>query len=431
MFLKYYQLHEQPFGVTPDPRYLYLSQTHREALASLIYGIETGRGILALIGKPGMGKTTLLFQLLERWRSSARTIFFFQTQCDSRELLRYLLSDMGVDSQTLDPVQMHAQLKEVLMQEAQAGRRVVLFIDEAQNLEDSVLESVRLLSDFETASTKLLQIVLAGQPELAGKLVRPGLAQLRQRVSIISRLQPFTPAESNDYIQHRLLIAGYKGSTLFTPQARAMLVDQGEGIPRKINNLCFNALSLGYALNRKPIDHSIMQEVIADLDVAPLIMEQHASRAPIAAESPASTPPLSSRVETSRASRWAFRAIGLAGMFVLAGSFSVSVYHKPVGIQPDRNADEITQPETLTVVVEPKETLSQISLRYLGRFDANLYKEICGLNPELVDPNLIQAGQQIRLPRPPGGPRGAATKGGDGEAGQDGEFKRVRVVQHE
>jgi type II secretory pathway predicted ATPase ExeA len=431
MFLEYYQLQEQPFGVTPDPRYLYLSQTHREALASLIYGIETGRGILALIGKPGMGKTTLLFQLLERWRSSARTIFLFQTQCESRELLRYLLSDMGVDNQTQDPVQMHFQLKEVLLHEAQAGKRVVLFIDEAQNLQDSVLESVRLLSDFETPSSKLLQIVLAGQPEFAGKLVRPGLAQLRQRVSIISRLQPFTPAESNDYIEHRLLMAGFQGSPLFTPQALAMLVDQGEGIPRKINNLCFNALSLGYALNRKPIDHSIMQEVIADLDVGPLVVERRASPAPVRTDYPASTPPLSSPVGTNRVSRWAFRAIALAGMFVLAGSFSVSVYDRPLRIQPDLSVDEPVPPQTLTVVVEPKETLSQISLRYLGRFDANLYKEICGLNPELIDPNLIHAGQQIRLPSLPSEARVFTGGGEAGEARQDGGFSGAGSVHHE
>ena len=193
MFLDFYKLREQPFGVTPDPRYLYLSSTHKEALASLYYGIEAGRGFLALIAKPGMGKTTLLFQLLERLEGSARTIFLFQTQCDLREFFRYLLADLGVDTSGLDLVQMHEKLNEILIREARAKRRFVLVIDEAQNLEDAVLESVRLLSDFETPSSKLMQIVLAGQPQLAEKLARPDLIQLRQRISIVSRLEPLTP----------------------------------------------------------------------------------------------------------------------------------------------------------------------------------------------------------------------------------------------
>src|SRR6266550_1919826 len=181
MFLDYYRLREQPFGVTPDPRFLYFSPAHREALASLFYGIDAGRGFLALIAEPGMGKTTLLFQLLKRLKGSVRSAFLFQTQCDSHELLRYLLDALGLDSRGQDLVQMHAQLNEFLYREAVAGRRVAIFIDEAQNLSDTVLETVRLLTDFEAADRKLLQIVLAGQPELGHRLMRPGLAQLLQR----------------------------------------------------------------------------------------------------------------------------------------------------------------------------------------------------------------------------------------------------------
>src|SRR5207302_8759606 len=157
MFLKFFGLRKPPFGVTPDPSFLYLGPAHREALASLSYGIKTGRGFLALIAKPGMGKTTLLFHLLERLRSSARTVFLFQTQCSSRELFRYLLTDLGLDTSDEDLPRMQIQLNEVLLRETHAGKRVVLIIDEAQNLEDSVLETVRLLSDFETPRAKLLQ----------------------------------------------------------------------------------------------------------------------------------------------------------------------------------------------------------------------------------------------------------------------------------
>jgi general secretion pathway protein A len=267
MFLDHYHLREQPFGVTPDPRYLYLSRTHREALASLYYGVEAGRGFLALIAEPGMGKTTLLFQLMERVRKSACFGFLFQTQCDSREFLRYLLADMGIDSQGHDLVEMHEQLNAALMRLKRAGMRFVLVIDEAQNLDDSVLETVRLLSDFETPTSKLMQIILSGQPQLALKLARPALAQLRQRIAILSRLEPFSPAETEQYIGYRLGVAGYDGGPLFTSEATAIIAARSGGIPRNINNLCFNALSLGCALGRKKVDGEIVLEAVRDLDV--------------------------------------------------------------------------------------------------------------------------------------------------------------------
>jgi general secretion pathway protein A len=289
MFLDFYKLREQPFSDTPDPRCVYLSQTHREALASLFYGIETGRGFLALIAEPGMGKTTLLFHLLEHLRSSVRTAFLFQTQCDSRELLRYLLADLGIDARGKDLPWMHEQLKRVLIAEANAGKRLVVFIDEAQNLDEPVLETVRLLSDFETPRSKLMQIVLAGQPELADKLARPTLAQLRQRISIVSRLSRFTRSETDAYINHRLRVAGYKGGPLFSPEVRAMIAAWSGGVPRNINNLCFNVLTLGYALGRKEIDCSLVQEAANDLELTPLVSKQHDSQkppGPVAAVSP-------------------------------------------------------------------------------------------------------------------------------------------------
>jgi general secretion pathway protein A len=270
MFLKHYGMREQPFGVTPNPRYLYLSPTHREALASLVYGIEAGRGFMALIAPPGMGKTTLLFQVLGRLHSSARTAFLFHTQCNWREFFHYLLSDLGIDSQGSDLAHMHDQLNQVLLAEARAGRRFVLVVDEAQNLDDSVLETVRLLSDFETPRAKLMQIILAGQPQFAEKLGRPGLAQLRQRISILARLDPFNSEDTRRYISHRLRVAGYEGPALFTPEAIEIIGARGGGVPRNINNICFNALSLGFALGKKKIDSAMVLEALGDLDVGAL-----------------------------------------------------------------------------------------------------------------------------------------------------------------
>lgn len=302
MFLNFYGLREQPFGVTPDPRFLYLSPAHREALASLVYGIESGLGFMALIATPGMGKTTLLFHLLEKFRTSARTAFLFQTQCNSREFMRFLLAELGYGSDDHDFVRMHEEFNKRLLQEARAGNRFIVVIDEAQNLDPSVLETVRLLSDFETPRAKLMQIVLAGQPELADKLASPGMAQLRQRVSLVSGLQPLSFEETKNYIQHRLRVAGHRGEPLFSAAALARITDFAAGIPRNINSLCFNSLSLGCALQQKVMDTAIVEEVISDLDIS-----RHTSKAvrgpadfgPGAAQIYDSSPP-SSFVQSAR-----------------------------------------------------------------------------------------------------------------------------------
>src|SRR2546428_622737 len=260
MFLDFYGLREQPFGVTPDPTYLYLSRTHHEALAALLEGVKADRGFMALIAEPGMGKTTLLYRLMEEVQDSARTVFLFQTQCDSREFFRYILSELGIKTPRMGLVSMHKKLNDLLLSEMLAGKRFVIIVDEAQNLEGPVLEIIRLLSDFETPHAKLLEIVLAGQPQLAAKLAQPGLSQLRQRIAILSRLEPLSADETACYIEHRLKVAGYSGDPLFTPGALALIAEQSQGIPREINNICFNVLLLGAARRNQTISAEIARE---------------------------------------------------------------------------------------------------------------------------------------------------------------------------
>jgi general secretion pathway protein A len=273
MVLDYYGLREQPFGVTPNPRYLYLSPSHREALASLVYGIESGRGFLSLIAPPGMGKTTLLFQLLEQLGSKAKTVFLFQTQCGSRDFLRNLMADLGMRPEEEDQVVLQARLNEILIDELKARRKFVLVVDEAQNLDDSALEFVRMLSNFETPRDKLMHIVLAGQPQLAEKLARPSMVQLRQRISMLIRLRPLGVAETSGYVEHRLRVAGYEGPPLFSSGALSAVASLSGGIPRNINNICFNALSLGYASGRKVVDSGTVREVAVDLDLRSFMSE--------------------------------------------------------------------------------------------------------------------------------------------------------------
>lgn len=267
MFLDHFGLREQPFGVTPDPHFLYFSPSHLEALASLFYGIQSRRGFMALIAKPGMGKTTLLFHLLERLRKSARTAFLFQRYSDARDFLRSLMSDLGVNGKDEDLGRMYGKFNEVLVREARAGRRVVVVIDEAQNLEDSVFETVRMLSNFEIPGMKLMQILLAGQPQLADKLASRNLVQLRQRISVLSRLTQFNSDDTAKYVGHRLQVAGYRGQPLFAADALEIIHSRSDGIPRNINNLCFHALTLAFAIGQKTIDASILSEVLEDLDI--------------------------------------------------------------------------------------------------------------------------------------------------------------------
>jgi general secretion pathway protein A len=272
-FLGFYGLSAQPFDVTPDPEYLYLSPTHREALTLLAHGIQNLRGFMALISPPGLGKTTLLNRLMDDLRDTARVVFLFQTQCNSRELLRYLLAELGVEEAGKDAVGMHKALNEILFQEMLKGRRFVLIVDEAQNLQDSVLETVRLLSDFETTHSKLIQIVLSGQPQLAETLKRPNLSQLRQRIAVLANLKPLSVAETTQYVEHRLGKAGWGGRPVFTPDALRLIAERSKGIPRMINNFCFNALLLGYAEGSNPIDSQIAQKTVTKSDWESLVRQ--------------------------------------------------------------------------------------------------------------------------------------------------------------
>lgn len=265
---RHYGMRENPFGSSPDPRYLYDSLTHREAFSSLLTGIDCGVGFQALIAQPGMGKTTVLFRFLQKFHAIANTALIFQVQADPQQFLRGLLIELGSQVNQDDIGTMQAQFNKLLLEQRRAGKRTIIIVDEAQNLSPEVLESLRILSNFEYSSSKLLQVVLAGQPELGNKLCRPELTQLQQRISIISRLLPLGPSEINQYIKHRLMIAGYCGPDLFTAKALAMISDCGGGIPRNINTLCLNALLLGAAVKERTIDVSIVSEVIADLDLS-------------------------------------------------------------------------------------------------------------------------------------------------------------------
>jgi len=481
MFLDYFGLIEQPFGVTPDPRFLQMGAKHREALASLMYGMDCNRGFLALIAEPGMGKTSLLYQLMEGLRGKARTAFIFQTDCDTRDLLRQILGDLGLDHAGKTLPAMQAMLNALLTEEMKAGRRFILIIDEAQNLEERVLESVRLLSNFETPWMKLMQIVIAGQPQLAERLTRPSMAQLRQRISSVIRLEPFTAQEINAYIDHRLWVAGYSGAPLFTVGARLGIARYSRGIPRNINTLCFNAMSVAYGMGAKQVDAKMVQEAAADVEMESLLPKPQKlpkvvmpKRAPavVIPIRPLAVPKVQPAKNLSVSNRMvpAFAAcltLMLLATFswiawdrgektppfdvLMAASSPAALKTAPSGSVAQREPAAIyvrsaqeraqvepgegdpVQPasvptlaanpdsssskavaevrprtsipagfsqndEILTVVVEQKATVRQLSLQYVGRFDEIVMAEIRTLNPELRDADHIEIGARLRLP---------------------------------
>jgi type II secretory pathway predicted ATPase ExeA/phage tail protein X len=211
-----------------------------------------------------MGKTSLLFHLLGKIHPSARTAFLFRPEPDQYGLLRSLLTDLGVKTEIESVSQMHEILNRLLLLESRSGRQLVLVIDEAQDLDDSVLESVRLLSNFETTTSKLIHIVLAGQPTLAERLAKPQLAQLRQRISAWAALDPFTPSECARYVEHRLRVAGFRGTNLFPDASKLLISSASLGLPRNINNICFACLSLCFANQQQEVTTGIVQEVLRD-----------------------------------------------------------------------------------------------------------------------------------------------------------------------
>jgi general secretion pathway protein A len=265
MYCEFYQLTERPFNVTPDPKFLYLNARYREAIASLNYGITQRKGFITLIGEAGTGKTTLMNKLLDDLDPKTKSVFIFNTNVTFEEILEYIFAEFDLPVHNGKRLYMLQRLNTFLLEELRNGGNVALLIDEAQDLEFSVLEDLRLLSNLETAKEKILQIVLSGQPELGQKLSNPVLRQLRQRIGINCRLLPLSRDEITEYIQYRLQAAGCPDLKLFSREAEEQVYHFSRGIPRLVNVVCDNALVIGYALGKKRIGADVITEAAADL----------------------------------------------------------------------------------------------------------------------------------------------------------------------
>jgi len=266
MYLNFYGLSEGPFGPTPDPRFLFQSTRHREALAQLVYGVTERKGFIVLTGEIGTGKTTLLRTLLGRLDADTPVAYVHNSALPIEGLLEYVLEDWGVKSTAVNQAQRLVELNELLIDQHRKGNSPVLVIDEAQNLSVETLEAVRLLSNFETTRQKLIQILLVGQPELRDTLSRPELRQLKQRIGLRCHIGPLSAGETRAYIRHRLRIAGASDVGLFTDAAVQRIAEYTRGVPRVINVVCDHCLLSGYADSKRRVEARAVDEAISYLE---------------------------------------------------------------------------------------------------------------------------------------------------------------------
>lgn len=271
MYERFYQLRERPFALSPDPDYLYPSRVHREALDYLRYGLESHAGFVVITGEIGSGKTTLLQTLLRGLDNQTTVGRIVNTMLEPRELLETIMIDFGLDPAGKSKPLILRDLAQYLVDQRLAGRMVLLVIDEAQNLTLAALEELRMLSNLETEKSKLLQIVLVGQPNLREKLNAPELEQLRQRVTVSYHLMPLDAEETERYINHRLRRAAIGAPIEFPREATDTIHGRSRGVPRIVNVICDAALVFGYAEERRAVDLELVQEVLSELEVTGIL----------------------------------------------------------------------------------------------------------------------------------------------------------------
>ena len=267
MYREHYGLLRAPFEMTPDPAFLYLGESHREGLATLVYGVQAGKGFVVLTGEVGTGKTTLLHALLGQLDSSTASAFIFNPRLDTLDFFRVLFDEYGIEERCRTKAEYLLALNHFLIERLGRNQKTLLIIDEAQTLPPEMLEEVRLLSNLETPTSKLLQIMLVGQPELSQVLARPELRQLRQRIVLRHHLRPLDDKELDAYVNERLTLAGYTGKGIFQRSARREIMRVTGGVPRLVNIVCDGALLSGYARGKMQVDGDVVREVARELEL--------------------------------------------------------------------------------------------------------------------------------------------------------------------
>lgn len=267
MYLEHFGLARSPFEMTPDPAFLYLAEPHREGLATLVYAVRERKGFVMLTGEVGTGKTTLLHALLARLDSECSAAFIFNPRLETLDFFRMLFDELRIQERCQTKAEYLMVLNRFLIGRLERNWTTLLIVDEAQNLSGEMLEEIRLLSNLETPRSKLLQILLVGQPELKEKLAQPELRQLRQRIVLRHELRPFDERETGEYVEERLRLAGHTGQEIFKSSAVRTIWDLTGGVPRLVNVVCDSALLLGYARGWTTLGRGAILEVARDLDL--------------------------------------------------------------------------------------------------------------------------------------------------------------------
>jgi general secretion pathway protein A len=416
MYLDFFQLQREPFHITPDPTFFFLLPGHREALAAFLYGAEQRKGFIAVTGEVGVGKTTILRAFLERIdQEQTKVIYLLNANVSFDDLLKTLLQEFDAVPEAESAFLRVNQLHRILIEQFRQGWNVVLIVDEAQNMPAETLEGLRVLSNLETATDKLLQIVFCGQPEFDEKLERPELRQLKQRIAVRAVVRPLTEAEGIRYIQHRLAMAGVPDRVIFTLGAIRQIVKEAQGIPRLINILCDNALVTAFGYQERQVKGRVVREIIADR-----------------------------KARTCRpATQWRVPAVGVAVAVMAAGVFlsgainfgflrgaqpspaekQRSLQMPPIldspavptpaalPVVPDTPTDKVariaaaepaavkgSEQEPVTRIVKPGDRLLDLVAAVYGVRDERLVQLVQRHNSQLKNSNLIRVGDRLVFP---------------------------------
>ncbi len=395
MYLQFFNLKKEPFQVTPDPSFLYLSRGHEQALASIIYGVEKRKGFVLIIGAVGVGKTTILRAYLEKVeKDKLKTVYLFNSNISYNNLLKFLLREFGRVPESDDTCDMFYQLNEVLLNEYKQGRNVLLLIDEAQNMPVDTLENLRMLSNLETSNEKLLQIVFSAQPEFEKTMNLEELQQLKQRVALKAVISALSQEEGLTYIRHRLKTAADKEPVIFTPYALKEIVSVAKGIPRVINVLCDNSLITAFGYGKQKVGLGVVKEITRDFGMQkPLYL------------------------------RWRLAlvvgvAIAIGALFGLSGKTSalfrarssvanqplshVSA-HLPIRAQvvsvPEKDQDDpVREQARVTRKVSKGDTLAKLIKDVYGYVNPQTIRMVKKANPRINNENLIVEGGEIVFP---------------------------------
>lgn len=455
MYLAFYGLKKEPFHTTPDPNFLYLSPSHKEAMGAIIYGIEKRKGFIAIFGEVGVGKTTIIRAYLEQTSDrKQKTVYILNPDVSFHDLLSDIFRSLELVPSHDDSAQMVNQLQEVLIREYRSDSTVVLVIDEAQNMPVKTLEHLRLLSNLETSTDKLIQIVLIGQPELHTLLDHPTLKSFQQRIALRATIKPLNQKESQAYIEHRVALASATGMPLFTQGALKLIIGEAQGIPRRLNILCDNALITGYGRQRKPVSSSEVKEILSDMSTSrssylmkwavgvaaaillaigiflfsPIFLSENVGVSHVgsvedqsrnkmsttervfpensAPGGPFLPAPTSDSPNTATIPEATVKETG--SDFPSEAEEKVVRTTKPVGAMANsKNKSVPRQKEvasnrrrvsTVTRAVKEGENLSQITNQAYGSSSQQYLEWVRQHNPQIVDPNIILPGQKIVLP---------------------------------